>query len=119
MNALKELEKLNSLSSKLSILLPLICIFGNFGLYLIRFEFSQIYIFNIILVVLQVILFVQDRKFLKAKLAYYPAWEWFVLFPVYVFKRQKNNFLSMNYFYISIVIYIVNIILTAYIKNIS
>ena len=78
MNALKELEKLNNLSFKLLILLPLICILGNFGLYLTGFEFSQIYIFNIILVVLQVILFIQDRKFLKAKLAYCPAWEWFV-----------------------------------------
>lgn len=40
MNALKELEKLNNLSFKLLILLPLICIFGNFGLYLTGFEFS-------------------------------------------------------------------------------
>ena len=91
MNALKELEKLNNLSFKLLILLPLICIFGNFGLYLTGFEFSQIYIFNIILVVLQVILFVQDRKFLKAKLAYCPAWEWFVLFPVYIYLKDKKT----------------------------
>ncbi|MCU4491827.1 hypothetical protein KTI63_04995 [Acinetobacter guillouiae] len=119
MNKLKELEKLNSINFKILVLSPLIFILGNFGLYLAGVEFSQIYIFNIILVGLQAIMFVQDRRFLKAKSAYCPAWEWFILFPIYVFKRQKNNFLTLSYFYISAVAFIGNIIIAAFIKTVT
>ncbi|MCT9978156.1 hypothetical protein M2R48_07445 [Acinetobacter sp. I-MWF] len=119
MKALKELEKINNINFKLLVLSPFVYIFGNIGLHLTGFDFIQIYIFNIILVGLQAIMFIKDRKFLKAKSAYCPAWEWFILFPIYVFKRQKNNFLNLNYFYISVVIFVVNIIIAAYIRNIS
>ena len=117
MNSLKELEKLNTISFKLLIFLPFINFIGSIVLAKIGFGFNIIYIFNLVVIILKIMIFVQDRKFLKEKQAYCPAWEWFILFPVYVYKRQKNNFLELRYFYISIIFFIINAVIAAYVKN--
>lgn len=117
MNQLKELEKLNSPIFKLLIFLPLISFIGSLLLAKSGFDFKVIYIFYLAVVVLQIIIFIQDRKFLKEKHAFCPAWEWFILFPVYVYKRQRNNFLDLNYFYICLILFVLNTVITAYLKN--
>ncbi len=116
MNNLKELEKLNTMGFKLLVFLPLVGFIGGI-LAKTGFDFNVIYSFYLISIVLQIILFIQDRKFLKEKLAYCPAWEWFILFPVYVYKRQKNNFLELGYFYITMIFSIITIIFSAYLKT--
>ncbi|CAI3125417.1 hypothetical protein MWMV2_MWMV2_01296 [Acinetobacter oleivorans] len=117
MNNLKELEKLNNLSFKLLIFLPLINFIGSLALVKIEFGFDVIYIFNLVLILLQIFIFVRDRQFLKKNQAFCPAWEWFVLFPVYVYKRQRNNFLNLNYFYISLLFFILNAVINAYART--
>ncbi|CAM4228693.1 hypothetical protein F901_02317 [Acinetobacter dispersus] len=117
MNQLKELEKLNNPSFKLLIFLPLISFIGSLLLAKSGFDFKVIYIFYLAVVVLQIIIFIQDRKFLKEKHAFCPAWEWFILFPVYVYKRQRNNFLNLTYFYISLLFFILNAVISAYVKT--
>ena len=117
MNHLKELEKLNTIEFKLLIFIPLISFIGVFILRKTGFDFKYIYIFYLILVIIQITIFIRDRQFLKQKLAYIPAWEWFILFPIYVYKRQKNNFLELGYFYLSLLFYIINVVFTAYLKN--
>ncbi|ENX33558.1 hypothetical protein F889_02219 [Acinetobacter colistiniresistens] len=117
MNNLQELEKLNNLSFKLLIFLPLINFIGSLLLAKAGFSFQVIYIFYLASVILQIIIFIKDRKFLQEKHAFCPAWEWFILFPVYVYKRQRNNFLNLNYFYISLILFICNAVITTYLKN--
>lgn len=117
MNQLKALEKLNNPGFKLLILLPLISFIGSLVLVRAEFSFKVIYIFNLALILLQILLFVKDRQFLRKKQAFCPAWEWFILFPVYVYKRQSNNFLNLNYFYLSLLFFILNAVIGAYAKT--
>ena len=117
MNQFKELEKLNNPSFKLLIFLPLLSFIGSLLLAKSGFDFKVVYIFYLAVVVLQIIIFIQDRKFLKEKHAFCPAWEWFILFPIYVYKRQRNNFLDLSYFYICLILFVLNAVITAYLKN--
>ncbi len=57
MNNLQELEKLNSLSFKLLIFLPLINFLGSLLLAKAGFSFQVIYIFYLACVILQIIIF--------------------------------------------------------------
>lgn len=117
MNKLKALEQLNNINFKLLVFSQLVYVLGLIGLVNAGFEFHQINIFSSIFILVQILMFIQDRKLLKAKLAYCPALAWFIIFPVYVYKRQNNNFLDLGYFYISVLSYVASIGVTAYIKN--
>lgn len=60
--------------------------------------------------VLYVWIFVKDRGFLRDSGAFVPAWGWFLIMPVYIYKRQYRNGLGGTWFIVSIVVFILNVL---------
>lgn len=56
-----------------------------------------------IIFALSIVIFRRDLVFLKENNAYCPAWGWYFFFPVYMYKRQKNNNLGLSYFWVYMV----------------
>lgn len=122
-NRLEGLNKLNDINFKVLVYFPLIYILTFLVLATWaraeRQEIPDLYILSIavILFLIQVVMFIKDRNYLKKNNAYCPAWLWIIIFPVYVYKRQDHNFLSKSYFFASLVFFIIEKLFNAYLKS--
>lgn len=57
---------------------------------------------SVFTIIINIFLFIADRRFLKQQNAFVPHWGWIFFFPVYVYQRQTNNNLSTLFFWIFI-----------------
>ena len=105
---------LNDSNFKLLVFLPLICVILNFTLSFVYFsmnygDINQNTVESIdslslvVAVIFSIVMFRRDLSFLRENNAYCPSWGWYFIFPVYIYKRQKNNNLGMFYFWVYLI----------------
>ena len=105
---------LNDSNFKLLVFLPLIYVILNFTLAFVYFsmnygDINQNTVESIdslslvVAVIFSIVMFRRDLSFLRGNNAYCPSWGWYFIFPVYIYKRQKNNNLGMFYFWVYLI----------------
>ncbi len=101
---------LNDSNFKMLVFLPLIYVIFNFALSFVYFSMNYGNINQdtansidslsfLVAFIFSIVMFRRDLSFLRANNAHCPSWGWYFIFPVYIYKRQKNNNLGMFYFW--------------------